>query len=82
MTAIFHEPEVQCDTCEKRVLIKDVGTWYRVATVVATPEHFADLFKAAEANEPIHMHGDFCSLRCLATWATNAAALGDLEAGF
>ncbi len=81
MTLHYHKPEVSCDHCGRLERVDQLGTWFRLATIVGSMEHFNELAEAAEANQPMHMEGDFCSMRCLANWSTTAADAKDMEEG-
>ncbi len=79
MTLIPHAPEVQCDGCEVRVSVQELGRWLQVQTVVGTPDAFMELADAESRGLAVHMHGDFCSLVCLGNWARNAQTLKEME---
>lgn len=80
MTLLKHDPDVRCDGCELTIPIAEMGRWLTVQTVVGTPEKFQEMYEAESRGEMIHMHGDFCSLRCLSGWAMNAETLRSMEA--
>lgn len=67
---------VQCDGCEQRVNRKDCTGWLNVQQVVTTQEQLAALVaRAQEVGMSDAKSGDFCSARCLASWAANLALL-------
>ena len=60
----------KCDGCDKTVSLAEVRGWLTVSTVVTTMAELAN-------QEPAY-HGDFCSLKCLSEWATNANTLEEM----
>lgn len=75
--------EVQCDACGKRKAM-DATTeakWLTVATAVS-PDEYAQVMEKLNDGaslETVIDNGDFCSLMCLANWASARAELRSLD---
>lgn len=75
MTAINR---VKCDGCDLEVEQGDVDRWLTVKTIIATQATFEDALEKQMSGIDTP-HGDFCSYKCVASWASNGDILEDLE---
>lgn len=68
----------KCDGCAKEVEYSELDGWFSVKTIIATQAVFDDALERqiAGINTP---HGDFCSYKCVAEWASNGDILEVLE---
>lgn len=72
----------KCDGCERTISLKEADGWWTVHQVVVSTEKYQELVTRAEATGYSGaISGDFCSLPCLAKWATNADTLRLMEPG-
>ena len=79
MTEI-HIHNVRCDGCDKEIHAFEADGWWSVHEIVGTPERYKELvMEAQEKGISGAISGDFCSLPCLASWATNAGTLKSWE---
>jgi hypothetical protein len=79
MTSI-HIHRVKCDGCEKEVSVEHASGWYHVEQVITSQEEIAFILQRVERTGYSGVHtGEFCSLTCLSSWATNANTLRDME---
>lgn len=76
--------EVECDGCGTRKAIDQSTehTWLTVATAVSANEYAEVMEKLHQGEELGNLvdNGDFCSLICLANWASARASLRELDA--
>jgi hypothetical protein len=75
--------EVECDGCgtRKRIDESSEHTWLTVATAVSANEYAEVMEKLhqGETLESLVDNGDFCSLVCLANWASLRANMRELD---
>ena len=72
-----------CDACgkTKKVTDTDEHAWLFLQTRVSVDEYQAVVGAAQAGQDITHMldGGDFCSLMCLANWASARASLRELD---
>ncbi len=66
---------VECDACGKTKAEGEVSArpWVQVRTAVGSNEEYQAIIEALQAGNPenaVTDSGDFCSLSCLANWAS------------
>lgn len=75
--------EVRCDACGRTKGMDESTehTWLTVATAVSALEYQGVVQKLQEGAslENLIDNGDFCSLMCLANWASARATLRELD---
>lgn len=74
-----------CDACGKQADAKNLpNVWLLVQSIVSTREQFNRLPGVADGArklEDVVDFGEFCSLQCVANWASVQANLRSLDAG-
>lgn len=69
-----------CDACDKEVDVLEADGWLETRTYIATQTFMSRVYEARdEGGDDGTNHGDFCSLFCLANWASAQASLRELD---
>lgn len=69
------EKVIRCDACSRSKVAGENTeyVWIAVQTIVGSAEEYASITEAVLGGTPLENvvdTGDFCSLRCLANWAS------------
>ena len=70
-----------CDACEKHAAVGQTDGWFSVKSIIASQAVYESVLTQAMAGTDPLLHGDFCSLKCVANWAMSAAVLAEMEPG-
>lgn len=71
---------IKCDACERQAPTDDADDWFVVKQIIATQKRYVELNKQVEdRGQSELMFAELCSLRCLASWATNAEITKGME---
>jgi hypothetical protein len=72
---------IVCDACGTETELTGADGWIEARTYIASQDFMSRVYEARnEGNtDDGTNHGDFCSLLCLANWASAQANLRDLD---